>query len=88
MCKNSQLNFVEYKEKVVVGISSRRLASFAVSKTHYTKDHLLQDLVNFQRINIAREERERARHFRKTLGAFKQALAQIHKTFVQLNNIR
>lgn len=80
MCKKLELSFEECKEQVVIGLFSRELANFAVSKTHYNEDHLFQDLVNFQRINVARAERERPRQFEKANSESKSASAPISET--------
>lgn len=71
MCRKLELSFEECKEQIVIGLFARELANFA--KTHYNKDHLFQDLENFQRINVARAERERPRQFEKATSESKPA---------------
>lgn len=57
LCKELGLSFSEVKEQVVIGLWSKELSSFVMSKIHEDEDGLYQDIIQFERINSARRGR-------------------------------
>nr|CAI5854617.1 unnamed protein product [Callosobruchus analis] len=57
LCKSVGLTFNETKEQVAVGLYSRELSTYIMSKQHTDEDDLYQDLMTYERIDVARKER-------------------------------
>nr|CAI5835137.1 unnamed protein product [Callosobruchus analis] len=57
LCKSLGLTFSETKEQVTVGLYSRELSTYIMSKQHIDEDDLYQDLMTYERIDVARKER-------------------------------
>lgn len=54
LCEELNLDFSETKEQVVIGLYSKDLSNFIMSKCHNDEDDLYQDIVNYERISNAR----------------------------------
>lgn len=54
LCKDLELTFAETKEQVAIGLWSRELYHFVMSKVHMPEDHLYQDIINFEKTEQAR----------------------------------
>ncbi|VEN50848.1 unnamed protein product [Callosobruchus maculatus] len=59
LCRTVELPFSEVKEQVVVGLRSKDLSNFLISRTHTDEDELYQDIVSYSRIESARKEKVR-----------------------------
>ncbi|KAJ8943333.1 hypothetical protein NQ317_019503 [Molorchus minor] len=51
LCRNIGLSFDETKEQIAIGLYSKELSNFIMSKGHNDEDGLYQDIVNYERIN-------------------------------------
>lgn len=66
LCKNLGLSFEEIKEQVAIGLWSKELSNFIMSKSHNDEDSLFQDIVSYERIVSARKTRVPDKRFDKT----------------------
>ncbi|GJQ72986.1 hypothetical protein Trydic_g1623 [Trypoxylus dichotomus] len=57
LCKALDLDFPETKEQWVIGLWSRELGTFLMSKAHQDDDELFKDIMSFERVNIVRKTR-------------------------------
>nr|KAJ3662555.1 hypothetical protein Zmor_006898 [Zophobas morio] len=57
LCKQLELPFEEVKEQVAIGLWSREASNFVLSKFHVDEDYLFQDLLQHERIEVARRNR-------------------------------
>lgn len=57
LCKELKLSFEEVKEQIIIGLWSKELSNFLITKMHTDEDDLYQDIVRFERIRAARVER-------------------------------
>lgn len=55
LCKELELSFHEIKEQVAIGLWSKDLSNFIVSKHHEDEDALYQDIIQYERISHARK---------------------------------
>ncbi|GJQ69552.1 hypothetical protein Trydic_g6649 [Trypoxylus dichotomus] len=58
-CTDLCLTFDDTKEQVLIGLYDRNMCSAMLSRTHRDSDDLFHDLVEFERINLARIERNK-----------------------------
>ncbi|XP_023313143.1 uncharacterized protein LOC111693176 [Anoplophora glabripennis] len=57
LCKELELEFSEIKEQIAIGLWSKELSAFIISRTHMDEDELYQDIVKYERIDNTRRER-------------------------------
>lgn len=57
LCKLLDLDFKEIREQVIIGLWSKELGRFLMSKHHVDEDSLFQDIVTFERVEEARKKR-------------------------------
>ncbi|XP_050514992.1 uncharacterized protein LOC126890180 [Diabrotica virgifera virgifera] len=55
LCKSLELPFEETKEQIAIGLWSKELSNFIMSKEHRDEDTLYQDIVSYERIVSARK---------------------------------
>lgn len=57
LCKSLCLDFEEVKEQIAIGLLSRELSSYIMTRNHRDEDDLYQDIISFERIDTARKTR-------------------------------
>ncbi|KAK9685562.1 Zinc knuckle [Popillia japonica] len=58
LCQELDLSFKETKEQLVIGLQSRELSNFIMSKDHIDVDELFQDMMTHERIVKSRRDRK------------------------------
>lgn len=54
LCRGLRLPFNEIKEQVAIGLWSKEASNYIMTRNHRNVDELFQDLMSFERVNIAR----------------------------------
>lgn len=57
LCKQLQLTFNEIKEQIAIGLYSKELSNFIMSKSHWDEDELYRDIIMYERVTGARINR-------------------------------
>lgn len=50
LCRNLNLGIEDIKEQVMIGVSSKELCQYLLSRDHLNEDSLLSDVINFERM--------------------------------------
>ncbi|KAJ8945525.1 hypothetical protein NQ317_005406 [Molorchus minor] len=82
LCREIGLSFEEIKEQVIVGLWSKELANFLITKEHKDEDELFKDVIHYERIRLARVERVYDRNHRSN----EKATHETKKVFTETNN--
>lgn len=85
LCKELSLSFEEEKEQIAIGLWSRELSNFVMSKFHIDEDALYQDIIAYERIVTARKNRlpERKNEIKKPQKTIEASL----KKFTSLDQV-
>ncbi|KAK9729920.1 hypothetical protein QE152_g15650 [Popillia japonica] len=59
LCSELKLTFADTKEQILIGLFDRNMCSTMLGRSHVDTDNLFHDLMEYERINIARVERIR-----------------------------
>ncbi|KAK9717204.1 Retrotransposon gag protein [Popillia japonica] len=61
LCRYLELSFMETKEQIAIGLTSRELSNFILSREHRNEDELYRDIINYERIIGVRKEKASTR---------------------------
>ncbi|XP_018566986.2 uncharacterized protein LOC108907688 [Anoplophora glabripennis] len=85
LCRELNLDFEETKEQVVIGLWSKELANFLITKVHKDENELFKDILHYERIKSARVERV---HERNSKINNESSVPDTMKEYVNKKNLR